>query len=186
MTDQNTTDPAMDPSVDPATEDGTSEVDKWKAQARKHEKAWLAKSGDLSLEGIEALKAKAAKFDELEEASKSELQKQTERATRAESDRAALQLRVERAEVAATKGVPVELLAGSTREELEAAADALIAFKGVAPKAPPATGQGNQGEPLHGQSEQITSRDVLKTMSPAEIVKAESEGRLDTILGKSK
>jgi hypothetical protein len=37
-----------------------------------------------------------------------------------------------RAQVAAAKGVPEALLAGSTQEEFEAAADALIAFRGTA------------------------------------------------------
>lgn len=41
-----------------------------------------------------------------------------------------MELKANRAEVAAEKGIPAELLSGSTREELEASADALIAFKG--------------------------------------------------------
>ena len=43
---------------------------------------------------------------------------------------AELESRALRSEVAADKGVPSSLLTGSTREELEASADALIEFRG--------------------------------------------------------
>lgn len=96
-----------------------------------------AKFGDY-----DDLKAKAAKFDEAENAAKTELQRAQD-AVAAEKKRAdAAELRVLRAEVAAEKGVPAALLAGSTKADLEAAADALLAFKGTTPKAPPAEGDG--------------------------------------------
>lgn len=44
----------------------------------------------------------------------------------------------ERALIAATKGVPVELLTGTTTAEIEASADALLQFKGATPATPPA------------------------------------------------
>jgi|SRR5690606_13073795 len=75
------------------------------------------------------LKAKAARLSELEEASKSELQKAQERAEAAERALAAATVTAARAEVAAAKGVPANLLSGDTREALEASADALIAFR---------------------------------------------------------
>lgn len=78
----------------------------------------------------EALKEKAAKYDELEEANKSELQKATERADslQAELDamKSAEQLRTLREEVSSSKGVPASLLTGSTKEECEAQADQLL------------------------------------------------------------
>lgn len=83
------------------------------------------------------LQAKAAKLAEIEESQKTEEQKRQERD--AERDRELAELRAEklRAEVAAAKSdpakgivVPVDLLTGSTREQLEASADALIKFKG--------------------------------------------------------
>lgn len=77
----------------------------------------------------EELKAKAAKLTEIEEANKTEAEKAAARADAAEKRAAALEAKATRAEVAAAKGVPVELLSGSTQEELEAAADALIKFK---------------------------------------------------------
>lgn len=76
------------------------------------------------------LKAKAAKFDEAENAAKTELQKLTEdrdgHKTRADRAEAALM----RIEVGTAKGLTVtqaRRLVGTTREELEADADQLIA-----------------------------------------------------------
>ncbi|MDR2372924.1 MAG: DUF4355 domain-containing protein, partial [Bifidobacteriaceae bacterium] len=95
-----------------------------------------AKFGDY-----EDLKAKAAKWEEAEDAAKSEAQRAIERAEKAEAalkDREAKDaLAALRAEVAAAKaeaGLPAgaaDLLAGSTREELEASADKLVAVFGA-------------------------------------------------------
>jgi len=76
------------------------------------------------------LKAKADKFKKFEDAQKTEAQKAQERLEAAEKRAVELELKATRAEVAAAKGVPVELLSGSTQAELEAAADALIQFRG--------------------------------------------------------
>lgn len=82
--------------------------------------------GDLA-----ALKDKATKFEEGERAKLDEVE-------RLKADLAASMARAEaaefesvRASVAATKGVPPSALTGKTREELEAAADALIAWRGT-------------------------------------------------------
>lgn len=77
------------------------------------------------------LKAAAGKLAEIEESQKTEAQRAEERLAAAEKRAAELEIKAERAEVAAEKGVPVALLTGSTRDELEAAADALIEFKGT-------------------------------------------------------
>lgn len=70
------------------------------------------------------LKAKAGKFDELEEQSKTDLQKMTERAEAAEKRIAAFEAKEQVASWAAdiVKGsnIPASVLRGSTREELEA------------------------------------------------------------------
>lgn len=75
------------------------------------------------------LQAKAAKLSEIEDAKKSDEQKAAERVAAAEQRAVALEAQVARAEVAAEKGVPVGLLVGGTKEELEASADALIEFR---------------------------------------------------------
>ena len=85
------------------------------------------------------LKKAAEKLSQLEEANKSEAEKSAARAEAAEKRAAELEAKAVRAEVAAAKGVPVNLLTGSTQEELEAAADALIAFRGEQ-KAGPTSG----------------------------------------------
>lgn len=76
------------------------------------------------------LKEKAAKYDEQVEASKSDLQKATERADslQAELDaiKSANELKSMREEVAKAKGVPVTLLTGTDPDECEAQADALL------------------------------------------------------------
>lgn len=80
----------------------------------------------------EDLKAKAAKFDEAEEANKTELQKVTERAKALEDElnglKEAEKLRAMRAEVAKETGIPANLLTGSTEDECKAQAEAIKAF----------------------------------------------------------
>jgi len=82
------------------------------------------------------LKAKAEKFAEWEESQKSETEKRDERQKELERENAELKSGKLRADVANAKGVPAELLSGSTQEELEAAADALIEFRGEQKQAP--------------------------------------------------
>lgn len=78
----------------------------------------------------ETLKEKAAKFDEQVEASKTDLQKATERANslQAELDslKQAEQIRIVRDEVASSKGIPASLLTGTTTEECTSQAEALL------------------------------------------------------------
>jgi hypothetical protein len=80
----------------------------------------------------EDLKAKAAKFDEAEEANKTELQKVTERAKALEDElnglKEAEKLRTMRATVAKETGIPANLLTGSTEDECKAQAEAIKAF----------------------------------------------------------
>lgn len=80
----------------------------------------------------EDLKAKAAKYDEAEEANKSELQKVTERATALENElnsmKEAEKLREIRESVAKDTGIPIHLLTGKTKEECEAQAAAIADF----------------------------------------------------------
>ena len=83
-------------------------------------------------EGFDELKAKAAKFDEMEEANKSELQKATEKATalQAELDKMKAEKTISdvRTKVATEKGVPVELLTATTEEDCAAQAQAILDF----------------------------------------------------------
>lgn len=149
--------------------------------------AEIAKWKNLSRQNEDRAKAnadKAKEFDALEDSKKTELQKAQDELARIQAELATERSTSLKSQVAAAKGVPAELLSGSTQAELESAADALLAFKGV-PKPPvqDAAASTVTGKPVAPEG-QITSRDVLKGMSPAEIMAAKAAGRLDTMLGK--
>ena len=78
------------------------------------------------------LKTKATEYDKAQEAALTEQQKLAKRAEEAERRAAEAETKALRAEVASTKGVPASALTGSTREEMEAAADALLSWRGEA------------------------------------------------------
>lgn len=99
----------------------------WKAEARK----WENRAKE-NLAAAKAHESAAQRLAEIEESQKTEAQKATERLAAAEQRAAELELKANRAEVAAAKGVPADLLTGSTVEELTASADALIKFKEAA------------------------------------------------------
>ena len=86
-------------------------------------------------EGFEDLKAKAAKYDEMEEASKTELQKATERAEKLEAElkgiKAEQEIRAIKDKVSAETGVPVNLLTGNTEEDCKSQAEAILGFANV-------------------------------------------------------
>ncbi|WP_144834093.1 hypothetical protein [Microbacterium sp. BH-3-3-3] len=116
-------------------EKARAEAEKWKALSRKNE------------EQAKANAEKAKKFDELEEANKTEQEKLLARAEAAEkriAEREAMDAAAATAaEVAKAKGVPASALRGSTREELEAHADELLELMPKKPAAPSADGQGD-------------------------------------------
>jgi len=80
----------------------------------------------------EEIKAKAAKFDEAEEANKSELQKAVERANNLEAELNGLkkteEVRQTREKIATETGIPAHLLTGDTEEACKAQAEAIKAF----------------------------------------------------------
>ena len=77
-------------------------------------------------------KAKAAKYDEMEEANKSELQKAQDKAAKLEKELNELkhgnEIRDIRAKVSGEKGVPVDLLTGETEEACVQQAEAILKF----------------------------------------------------------
>lgn len=80
----------------------------------------------------DAMKAKAAKFDELEEANKTELQKASEKVSALQDElnslKKANEIRDIRAEVAKKMNIPADLLTAETQEECEAQAKAIQEF----------------------------------------------------------
>lgn len=103
----------------------------------------------------DTLKDKAQKFDAAEEASKSELQKAQERAESLQAQLNALTQEAEiqkaRAKVASEKGIPANLLTGSTEEECKNQADAILAFA-KAPGYPAVKDAGDVGQKALGTS----------------------------------
>ena len=83
-------------------------------------------------EGFETFKAKAEKLDAIEEQSKTELEKATEKATalQAELDRLkrADEIRALRERISTETGVPASLLTAETEEDCTAQAKAIMAF----------------------------------------------------------
>ncbi len=117
------------------TTESTETETQFKAPATQEEldriiQARLARERKNIPTDYEDLKAKAAKLAEIEAANQTEAEKAQARLEAAEKRATELEAQALRAEVANEKGVPAKLLAGGTREELEAAADELIAFRG--------------------------------------------------------
>lgn len=159
-----------------AAEDTAQQVD-WEAEARK----WK----ELSRKNEARMKENAEKarlYDEAQEQGKSELQKAQEAAAKAEARAAAMEAEAMRAKVAAATGVDADLLSGSSEEELRASAERLLAWRGAqVPKGAPATDAGVRGDEIRA-ARQLTRED-LKKMSPAEIIKARQDGQLNNIMG---
>ena len=120
----------------------------WKAEARK----WEARAKE-NLSAAKSNEDAARQLAEIEESKKSEIEKATARVAELESQLAEAELSVLRSDVAAAKGVPAKLLTGSTQEELEAAADALIEFRGEQNQAPRSSAfKDVSGEPVKGDT----------------------------------
>ena len=170
--------PAPDAPSTGADGEAAQKVD-WEAEARK----WK----DLSRKNESRMKENAEKarlYDEAQEQGKTELQKALDKAAQAEARVKALEVQAVRAQVAAAKGVDVDLLSGSTLEELEASAERLLAWRGAqTPKGAPSSDAGVRGEQIRAVK-QLTRED-LKKMSPAEILKARKDGQLNDIMGIS-
>lgn len=168
------------PDPQPSTEtvtDWKAEAEKWKALSRKNE--------DTAKANADAAKELAA----IKDADKSELQRISDERDAARDDalrNGSDRLRYEVAlDMGLTKRQALRLV-GSTREELEADAAALLdEIKDTKPApAPSPDGQGKQGEPIGGVK-QLSESD-LDSMTADQIVKARKEGRLDQLMGVKK
>lgn len=140
--------------------DYKAEAEKWKAHARKHEAQAKANAD------------KAKKFDEFDEASKSESEKAAAKAAEAEKRAHDAEIKAMRLEVALTKNLTpaqAKRLVGTTVEELEADADELLeSFK-------PAEDNGTRpgGKPkedLRGGGDPTTTPDEMDPHKLAESV----------------
>ena len=143
MSDDPTTSPATgdNPAQGEAPEPAPVDTTDWKAKAREWERR--AKEN----------KGAADKLAQFEDANKTEMQKLTERLEAAERDLAARETAALRSEVALEKGLSASQarrLLGSSREELEADAEQLIADLGEQGKPRPPRPDPNQGRPTTG------------------------------------
>jgi hypothetical protein len=153
---------------------GKPETD-WKAEARKWETRAKA-DHDL-----------AAKWREYEETQKSDHEKLAEELARAKEEASQASTELLRLRIAAEKGISgeaLDLLTGTTQEELEAKADKLLSLIADQSKPKALKPDENQGKPAPTVLGQLTEAD-LKTMSPPEIMKAKADGRLNELLGKN-
>ena len=183
----NESEPVVSPEIVEETEtvDLSAELEKWKTLSRKNE---------------QQAKANAAAAKELEDLKKSQLtdQERLVESTKEETRRA---VRME----FATKLVDAELKSALNGRVLDGGS--LLEFDkssfidddgnvdsesvttwveahsstGDVPK--PDLGQGNRGE--KSRLAQITSREELSNMSPADILAARKDGRLDSLMGKN-
>lgn len=117
------------------------------------------------------LRAKAAKYDEAQEAAKSELERAEERAARAEAALEEANARMAHdalvAKVSGETGVPASLLHGSTEEELAASAAAVAEYvEAQRPGYPRDKGGAPGGAPV------VTVDSIEKTSNPLERVRA--------------
>lgn len=141
----------------------------------------LVKTLAAQKEQLRELKAKASRLDEIEEATKTEAQRQVELVARLTAENETLKVATQRAQVAASKGVDPGLLQGGTEEEMIAFADRLLAFKGTPVTAASSDGQGNVGGPVTSGEKQLT-REELAKLSPADRLQAAADGHLKNLL----
>lgn len=168
-----TTDP-QGTEAPPTQQPGESNVD-WKERARLWEER--AKVKGVTQEALD----KAAKWDEYQESQKTEDQKRREADAAKDRRIAELEQKATRETVARETGVPPRFLVGDNEAEMREAAEE---FKKVA--GTPATQPTSSAVPASVVTstdkvegpKQITSRDELAKMSPAETMKAYREGRL--------
>jgi hypothetical protein len=146
----------------------------------------LVKALAAQKDEIKGLRGKAARLAEIEEANKTAEQKTAEALAAAQAEAAQSSAKALRYEVAAAKGLDMALaarLTGSTKEELEADADALKALIPKAPEAPqPPAGPTVPGQQSGGQQPALVTQSDLDALAASgkydEINRLRREGRL--------
>jgi hypothetical protein len=144
-----TTEQLAAPTTETKPAEAPAQETDWKAEARKWE------------ERAKANKSAVDKLAEIEEASKTEAQKAAERLAAAEAKVAEFEKREQvtkwKDEVAKASGVPATVLAGSTKEEIEAHAETLkplIAGQTKGAVGPYVAPEGtNAGKPAQGAAQ---------------------------------
>lgn len=99
------------------------------------------------------IKQKAAEYDAAQEAAKTELQREQEARATLEQKIADLETSTLRATLAADSGVPPELVAGASEDEMKASIAKLIEFRGEPSRTP-------KPDPFQGRWHETTDRDT--------------------------
>ena len=122
-------------------------------------------------ENFEELKEKALKFDKIEEESKTELQKATERADSLQKELDAIKTaneeRALRERIAQETGVPASLLRGNSEEDLKAQAEAIMGFVKASGSAYPSVRDGGEAK-----APTLTKEQILSIKNEKERIKA--------------
>jgi len=164
-------------SVDEVIEAQAAEPETdWKAMARKWESRAKAAKADTE---------DAQRWREYLETQKTEQEKINDALAQAKAEAEAAKLELMRIQVASAKGITGEaarLLRGSTTEEIEAEAELLVSLMASSQNPTKPQPDASQGRPAPTTAGQVT-REQLEKMSPQEIMKAKTEGRLTELLG---
>lgn len=148
-----------------AQEEAASSAEKNQEQADSFDREYvekLRKENAKYRTRVKELEPQAAKLKEIEDASKSELEKAQELIKSLQAEKQAAQSQMLRAQVAQSKGVPVHLLpAAGSQEELEEAADKLLEWAGQAKKVPAAPKVDSVGKDTAGMSKDELARSIL-------------------------
>lgn len=124
----------------------------------------------------------AIKLQEIEDAAKSQADKEADARAAAEQRAAKAEADYLRLKVATTKGIPADLadlLVGADEAEMTAVADRLLAMKAPTPPAPGSADAGPLGAAKPGQ----LSRADLQKLTPEQILEAKANGQLSDLLG---
>lgn len=174
MSTENLDENQSNPPVPPVTPPPQGEQDtNWKEHARKWESR--AKADEDA----------AKKWREYEASTKSEHEKLADELARERSEASNARAELLRLQVAAKHGLSgdaLDLLSGSTEEELESRAEKLKSLIIDQPKKPSIQPDPNQGQPAGSTQGQYSLAEV-EQMSPDEINKARAEGRLNEVMG---
>lgn len=140
------------PTTEVESEQPAPKETDWQAEAKK----WEARS-KTNFERAKANEAAAQRLAEIEESSKTELQKWQERAEKAEAAAARFeserQITAWKSSVSAETGVPADVLSGSTLEELQAHAEKLKPLLQASQRGPYVPGPGNTpSSPANGET----------------------------------
>lgn len=154
------------PETDPADE-SLGDPGKKALEAEREARKALEKQLRDASKAREALEGKVREFEDRD---KSETEKLTGRIKELEqlyeeSQRSlsAKDVDILRRDVARDKGVPVSAVTGTTKEEMEAAADALLEWRGSQPKKP-AGFQSGASAPGNGASEKDKAAAAIRAM----------------------